>query len=197
LPAHIDQEGCPYWYARRGTITAADTASQQSAHWVEKQQYIATTLDEYRSEAAAIAEASKYLLERLSRFWQLHLAVDGNLFRHDHHKVAAIPIKPEIEASDVTRHMQELASLPAALKLQAVSDAVNAARQPWLNNQGDVWKSFFVGHLGLVWSDLMGQRPMNSDPFRGFVDDAWASLGGSPDESFDRAIVKVTRGFRS
>ena len=54
-----------------------------------------------------------------------------------------------------------------------------------------------IDRLGLVWSDLMGQRPMNSDPFRGFVDDAWASLGGGPDESFDRAIVKVTRGFRS
>jgi hypothetical protein len=199
LPAHLEYDGCPYWYVRSGVVNAACSATSQAAQWAEKQEYIATALRRYGAEATAIAEASEALSQRISSFWQLHLGIDGNLFRYDHHKVTKIPLKPEIDATDVIRLLQQLAVLPETLQLQAVLDAAATARKPWLNTQGNVWKNVFVSYLGLIWSDVMGGPPANSDPFRDFVADAWASLDpdGDAKTSFDRTVTKVTRGFRS
>jgi len=37
LPPHIEQDGCPYWYVRRGVVTAVHMADQQARQWTEKQ----------------------------------------------------------------------------------------------------------------------------------------------------------------
>jgi hypothetical protein len=196
LPAHLDHDACPYWYARSGVVTAVHAADRQLALWSEKQEYIAKTLDDYKAEAAGIIEASQHLRERMSRFLHLYLAINGNMFRHDHYKVADVPAKPELDEIAVRRLSQELAALPVTLKLSEALSATAAARERWVNNQGDVWKNVFVGLLGSVWKDLTKSPPKNADPFKEFVAEAWATIDGDPDESFDWTIVTVTRGFR-
>jgi hypothetical protein len=195
LPAHIEHDGCPYWYARRGVAIAAELASQQDESWTEKQDYIKDSLQRYEGAAKDIREKTQELIQLISSFWQLHLGIDGNMFRYDHYSVPDVPRKPEIDALEVMRY---LTLLPDVLKLKAVSNAAAVARKRWVNTQGDVWKNIFVGHLGLIWQDLVGKPPTLSDPFQQFVADAWASLhpkGG--DAVFDRAIRTITEGFRT
>jgi hypothetical protein len=198
LPAHLEQDACPYWYVRSGVATAAGMATQQAAQWAEKQVYIQDALSQYGDLATDIAKASESLRQMVSGFWQLHLSINGNLFRFDSYKAAGILTKhkPEIERAEVLHFMQQLAILPETLKLQDVTKASKDARKPWFEKQGDVWKHIFVGHLGLIWSDLMKRPPTNSDPFRGFVADAWASLDGHEEANFDRAVRKIAPRFR-
>jgi hypothetical protein len=204
LPPHIEQNGCPYWYVRCGVVTAVHMADQQACQWVEKQKdlrfetkpkYIEATLGKYADDATAIAETAKLLHQQISSFWQLHLGIDGNLYRYDHPKVSAIPRNPEIDRAAVLGLLQQLAALPETLKLNEIKDAADDARQVWVNNQGDIWKKTFVAHLGLIWLDLVKKPPRNSDPFKSFVADAWAALKGDPKESFDRTVLNVVPGF--
>jgi hypothetical protein len=194
LPSHIEHDGCPFWYVRRGVVTAVCLADEQDDP--RRVEYIRDRLEKYATQADAIATAAKALGERISSFWQLHLGIDGNLYRFDHLKVADIQPQPEIRQDDVLGFLQQLAAMPEKLKLVEIRDAATAARQIWINNQGDVWKSRFVAHLGLVWLDLKKKPPMNSDPFKKFVADAWATLEG-PEESFDRTVRDVVPGFKA
>jgi hypothetical protein len=208
LPAHFDQDGCPYWYVRRGLVTAVAMADQQAKHWREdheqivnpaklrtrpatKPDYIAVTLDRYVAEAAAVTEGIEVLQKLISRFWQTHLGIDGNLFRYDQHKaVAGAPVKPDIDVGEVLAALQCLGP-----KLQTVMKNATIARKPWINNKGDIWKQTFVAHMGLVWLDLTGRRPTHAKPFEDFIGDAWASLGSPDTENFENAIRLVAPGF--
>jgi hypothetical protein len=176
-------------------------ADQQADQWAVEQrclgsktkpEYIATTLEKYADEAAAIAHATKRLHERFSSFWQRHLGIDGNLYRYDRPKVAATPPKPDIDGAAVLEFLQQLHS-----KLNEVTDTASAARKAWTNNHPDVWKQTFVAHLGLIWQDLMKKPPPGSDLFKDFVADAWASLEGNPKESFDRTVRDTIPGFKA
>jgi hypothetical protein len=211
LPAHFEQDGCPYWCARSGLVTAVTMADHQAKLWTEKDQqivfpeklvsvaatkpeYVEGTLARYIAEAAAVVEAIEVLQQRITRFGHTHLGVDGNLFRYDHYKGSAGTLgKSDIDASEVLIALQSLVP-----KLQAAIEGAAIARQPWINNQGDIWKQTFVAHLGLLWMDLKGRNPpTSSKPFQDFIGAAWASLDTSDDESFERAIKVVTRGFRT
>ena len=205
LPPHIEQDGCPYWYVRRGVVTAVHMADQQARQWTEKQkdlkfatkpEYIAATLEKYAHEASAIAETARLLHQQISGFWQLHLGIDGNLYRYDHLKVAATPKKPKIDRAAALDILHQLATLSGTLKLDEIKEAADDARQVWVNNKIDIWKRTFVSSLGLVWLDLMKKPPKYSDPFKNFVADAWATLKG-PEESFDRTVREVVPGFKA
>ena len=208
LPAHFDQDGCPYWHVRRGLVTAVAMADQQAKQWNEdheqivipdklktipstKPDYIADTLARYRAEAAAVAEEIEVLQKLISRFWQTHLGIDGNLFRYDQYKaVAGALVKPDIDVGEVLAALQCLSP-----KLQTVMESAAIARKPWVNNKGDIWKQTFVAYMGLVWLDLMGKPPTYSTPFQDFIADAWSSLGSPDIENFQNAIRLVAPGF--
>jgi hypothetical protein len=195
LPSHIEHDGCPFRYARQGIVTAVHLADEQD---LQRSGYIRDRLEKYATEADAIATAAKALGERISGFWQTHLGIDGYLYRFDHLKVADIQPQPEISQDDVLGFLQQLAAIPEKLKLVEIRDNATAARQIWINNQGDVWKSRFVAHLGLVWQDMIRKPPTNSDPFKGFVTAAWDTIAPKrPSESFDRAVRSITAGFRA
>jgi len=59
MPAHREQDGCPYWYVRRGITNAASVAEQQAAQWAEKQEYIATALPRRYGAKASVPKHLK------------------------------------------------------------------------------------------------------------------------------------------
>jgi hypothetical protein len=208
LPAHFEQEGCPYWYVRRGLITAVQEAQRHAAAWTEKRdryivpdklisvpatkpEAIAATLSRYEAEATSIASAINDLNKLIGRFLQTHLGVDGRLYEFDHVKEKSGLIKPEIDFAEALVALQ-----PLVPKLQSISDIAITAREPWINNPSDVWKHTFVAHLGLLFSDITKKPPKNSGPFQKFIDDAWVTLASGHDENFAHTIVKVTQQFR-
>ena len=208
LPAHFDQDSCPYWYVRRGLVTAVQEAQRHAAAWSEKRdQYIVPdklisvpatkpeaireTLSRYEAEATSIASAITDLNRLIGRFWQTHLGVDGRLYEFDHVKEKEGLVKPDINFAEALTALQSLVP-----KLQSISNLAITAREPWINNTSDIWKHSFVAHLGLLFSDITKKPPKNSDPFKKFINDAWNTLERGRDQKFDHTVVKVTQQFR-
>jgi hypothetical protein len=208
LLAHFDQKGCPYWYVRRGLVTAVQEAQRHAAAWSEKRdQYvkphkrisvpatkpeaIRETLSRYEAEATSIASAINDLNKLIGRFWQTHLGVDGRLYEFDHVKEKEGLIKPEIDFAEALAALR-----PLVPKLQSISEIAITAREPWINNPSDIWKHSFVAHLGLLFLDITKKPPKNSDPFKKFINDAWNTLECGRDQKFDHTVVNVTRQFK-
>jgi hypothetical protein len=208
LPAHFDQDSCPYWYVRRGLVTAVQISQQQAAAWAEKHdkyivpnklisvpatkpEAIANTLSRYEAEATNIVSAITDLKRLIGGFQQTHLGVDGRLYEFDHYKEKKGLVKPEIDFSEALTALR-----PLVPQLESISKLAMTARKPWVNNQAEVWKHTFVAHLGLLFSDLKKKPPKNSGPFKRFINDAWVTLDCGRDEGFDRTVVSVAGQFK-